>query len=424
MSSTLLTTPPPGPPGSRPGLPAHVRRVVRFTYAFQFFFGLLVWVPVFYTYQRAAGLDDRQIFGIQSIYYVVFCLFEIPTGLVADRLGYRRSLTAGGVVLLAANLLPIAAPTYPGFLAHWVLIALARSLVSGAASAYLYEYLQRHGAGEHYQRAEGNGRAYSLVGKIVCWPAAGLLMSWWPSSVYWLTALNALVAVAAALRLPALTGAEPTAGPRATVAATVRIALGQLRRSPRLALIMVQGVAVFTLARICQVNLFQPILTGKQTPVAWHGAVLAAMTLFEVLGSARSHWLRRFVGDLRAVFVLTVAMAACLALVVPVGAAFTVVCLCGFSMAAGLAYPVQRKLLNEAIADSRYRATLLSIESIIDRAVCAGVALLLGGYLAADRLDTFLLLSAGAAIGLMVLLAPLSALVRRRAAADPVAVEG
>ncbi|GAB1640078.1 MFS transporter [Krasilnikovia sp. MM14-A1259] len=424
MSSTLLAAPP-APGSARPGLPAHVRRVVRFTYAFQFFFGLLVWVPVFYSYQRAAGLDDRQIFGIQSIYYVVFCLFEIPTGLIADRLGYRRSLTAGGVVLLAANILPIAAPNYPGFLAHWVLIALARSLVSGAASAYLYEYLQRHGAGEHYQKAEGNGRAYSLIGKIICWPAAGLMMSWWPASVYWLTALHALVAVAAALRLPALPApAEPAAGPRASVAATVRGALGQLRRSPRLALIMVQGVAVFTLARICQVNLFQPILTGKQTPVAWHGAVLAAMTLFEVLGSARSHWLRRILGDLPAVFALTVAMAGCLALVVPADALLTVACLCGFSLVAGLTYPVQRKLLNEAIPDSRYRATLLSIESIIDRAVCAGVALLLGSYLATDRLDTFLLLSAGAAVALMALLAPLSALVRRRTAADRTAVEG
>ncbi|MFC4069022.1 MFS transporter [Actinoplanes subglobosus] len=396
-------------------MPAPIRRVVRLTYAFQLFFGLLVWVPVFYTFQRLAGLDDRQIFGIQSIYYIVFCLFEIPTGLIADHLGYRRSLTAGGAVLLIANLLPVTAPTYSGFVVHWVLVALARSLVSGAANAYLYEYLHRNGAVEHYQQAEGNGRAYSLTGKIVCWPAAGFLMVWWPAAVYWLTALNAAVAVVVALLLPALPPAvAPSGAGRPSVVATVRGAAGLLRRSPRLAIVMVQGVAVFTLARICQVNLFQPILTGKQAPAAWHGVVMAGMTLFEVAGSARSHWLRRYLSDLAAVSVLTVVLAVCLALVVPAGAPATAACLCAFSLVVGLAYPVQRKLINEAITDSRYRATLLSFESIVDRAVCAGVALLLGGFLAAGRLDEFLLLSTGASAGLMCLLAPLAALAGRR----------
>ena len=55
------------------------------------------------------GLGRRQIFGIQSIYYVAFCLFEIPTGLLADRIGSRHCLPAGAVVLTAANLVPIAA---------------------------------------------------------------------------------------------------------------------------------------------------------------------------------------------------------------------------------------------------------------------------------------------------------------------------
>ncbi|MEV6599813.1 MFS transporter [Actinoplanes sp. NPDC051346] len=412
------------PPTTSRGAPAPVRRVVWTHYGFQFFFGLLVWVPVFYTYQRVVGLDDRQIFGIQSIYYIAFCLFEIPTGLLADRLGLRRSMIGGAAVLLLANLVPVAAPGYAGFLAHWLLIALARSLVSGAASAYLYEYLQRHEAAWFYQRAEGNARAYSLIGKIVCWPAAGVLMAWLPASVYWLTALNAAVALVLALRLPALLGADPehphaTARPASTWR-TVGGAARFLRRSPLLILIMVQGIAVFTLSRILQVNLFQPILTVKDTPVVWHGAVLAAMTVFEVAGAAASHRVRRNTRDLAAVSVLTVVMAASLALVVPAPGVFTIVCLCAFSLVAGLVYPVQRKLLNEAITDSRYRATLLSIESLIDRAVCAVVALLLGSYLATGRLQTFLLLSAGAAVLLIVLVAPLSALVarRQRAAAD------
>jgi MFS family permease len=266
-----------------------VQRTVRLTYGFQFFFGLLLWAPIFYQYQKLAGLSDGEIFGIQSIYYLVFCLLEIPTGLLADRFDYRTSLTAGAGVLVVANLVPVLSGSYASFLGHFVLIALARSLVSGALSAYLYEYLHVSGAGEHYLRVEGAGRAYSLVGKIVYWPVIGLLMTWNLPSPYWLTAINAGIALVCALKLPPIPGGRRTTGKTASLLAGAGGALSALRSSRWLALLMVQGIAMFTLIRICQVNLFQPILESKSLSMNWYGAVLAAMTLF----AARSaRWAR------------------------------------------------------------------------------------------------------------------------------------
>ncbi|NBH07794.1 MFS transporter [Amycolatopsis sp. SID8362] len=395
-----------------PAKPA-VQRAVRLTYGFQFFFGLLLWVPIFYQYQKLAGLSDGEIFGIQSIYYVVFCLLEIPTGLIADRFDYRTSLAAGAGVLVAANLVPVFLGSYTGFLVHFILIALARSLVSGAQSAYLYEYLHAHGEGEHYLRVEGVGRAYSLVGKIVYWPVIGLLMTWNLPSPYWLTAINAAVALALACKLPPIPGGRRVSGKTASLLSGVGGALSTLRSSRWLALLMVQGVAMFTLVRICQVNLFQPILESKSLSVNWYGAVLAAMTLFEALGAARPHRLRRAIGPVGSVFTLTIVMASCLGLLVWAGPFPAVVLLCVFAVATGIAFPVQKQLLNDSIPDSRHRATLLSLESLVDRAVCALVAVALGAYLAAGQLNEFLLLSAGVTCAAMALLAVLLLAVRK-----------
>jgi MFS family permease len=402
-----------------------VRRAVWLSYTFQFFFGLLLWLPVFYEYQRQIGLSDEQIFGIQSIYYIAFCLLEIPTGMVADRFDYRHCLVAGGVVLIAANLTPVFLVSYTGFLVHFLLIALARSLVSGAASAYLYEYMHAAGAGEAYPQAEGYGRSYSLIGKVVCWPVVGLLMQWNMPSPYWLSAINAAIAVFAALILPAI--------PRRTVASTVpsgrperppisvalRGAFAQMRGSRLLVLLMVQGVAIFTLARICSVNLFQPILDSKNTPVVLYGVVMALMTVFEALGAARPNWLRRHISDVRSVFLLTLAMAVTLALAGLLGIVGSVTALCVFSLACGLSFPIQRALLNAAITDSRYRATLLSIESIIDRAVCALVALALGSYLQSGALTDFLVQTAVVTCVVMVVIAALIRLTCRQASVTP-----
>src|ERR1700752_4158415 len=99
------------------------KKVVRHYYGFQFFFSLLLWLPIFYEYQKRMGLSPTQIFDIQSIYYIVFCLLEIPTGMVADFFGHRNCCRLGALVLVVSNLFPIFLPSYAGFLVHFILIA-------------------------------------------------------------------------------------------------------------------------------------------------------------------------------------------------------------------------------------------------------------------------------------------------------------
>ncbi|WP_078894771.1 MFS transporter [Streptomyces sp. NRRL S-1022] len=372
------------------------RRIIRLNNGFQLLFNLLWWMPVFYAYQRDAGLSDGQIFGIQSIYYIAFCLFEIPTGIVADRIGARNCLRAGAVVMTAANLLPALAPTYTGFLAHFLAIAAGRSLTSGAASAYLYDGLRAERADAHYLRAEGTARALGLAAKVVCWPLVGPLMTLAPQTPYVLSAASAAGSLGCALALPRLaapgTGARPRspARPGGSFLRDTGAALRAVWSSPWLALLMVQGVAVFTLSRICQVNLFQPVLLEHGIGENAHGGVLAAMTVAEAVASARPQWLSRRVPPVVWVSLLSVALAAALA-GTAVGGPWTVVALlCAFAAITGFVYPVQRKLVNDAVPAHAPRATLLSVESIVDRAVCALAAVAAGAYLAAGRLDALL----------------------------------
>ncbi|WP_409234541.1 MFS transporter [Streptomyces sp. PA5.6] len=378
------------------GLTDTARRIIRLNYGFQLLFNLLWWMPVFYAYQKAAGLSDGQIFGIQSIYYVAFCLFEIPTGLIADRIGTRNCLRAGAVVMTAANLAPVVSASYTGFLVHFLAIAAGRSLTSGAASAYLYDGLRAEKCDDHYLKAEGTARALGLVAKVVCWPLVGPLMAVAHPTPYVLSAASAAGSVVCAVALPRVAGADGRtekgdAGRRG--GAFLRDAGTALRcvaSSRWLALVMVQGVAIFTLSRICQVNLFQPILLDHGIAEASHGGVMAAMTVAEAVASARPQWLSRRLPPVAWVSILSLALAGSLAAMTFGGPWAVVVLLCVFAAATGFAYPIQRKLVNDAVPADAPRATLLSVESIVDRAVCALAAIAAGAYLAAGRLDALL----------------------------------
>ncbi|PKV88662.1 MFS transporter [Streptomyces sp. TLI_146] len=401
----------PGLSGKRPdtGLTHTARRIIHLNYGFQLLFNLLWWMPVFYAYQKTAGLSDSQIFGIQSIYYVAFCLFEIPTGLIADRIGARNCLRAGAVVMTAANLAPVVSASYTGFLVHFLAIALGRSLTSGAASAYLYDGLRSEKCDdEHYLKAEGTARALGLAAKVVCWPLVGPLMTVAHAAPYVLSAASAAGSLACAVALPRLAGEGDGSGRAADRGrrggAFLRDAGSALRcvaSSPWLALVMVQGVAVFTLSRICQVNLFQPILLDHGIGEASHGGVLAAMTVAEAVASARPQWLSRRLPPVAWVSILSLVLAGTLAAMTLGGPWAVIALLCLFAAATGFAYPVQRKLVNDAVPPDAPRATLLSVESIVDRAVCALAAVAVGAYLSAGHLDTLLWHSALATVLLL-----------------------
>ncbi len=387
------------------------RRTLALYSGYQFFFSLLLWVPIFYDFQRRIGLSDPQIFGIQSVYYFAFCVLEIPTGWLADRFGHRRCLRASGVMLVAANLLPVYFPTYEGMLWHFLAIALARSLNSGASSAYLYEWLRENGKLELYRGAEGRARSYGLVGKVVFWAFIGAVMEWKLTLPYSLTAGAAAVSTVLAFALPGLKGEGEfrvpprKAGGRALFG-DIPAAFSALAGRPQLVFVMVQGVAIFVLARICQVNLFQPILAEKHFSVTAYGWMMSLTSIFEAIGSAYPGWRggKKRVSDVNVVYLCTLAMAASLSGVALLGQWAAAAGLCAFSAAVGLSFPIQRQLLNDSIPDSRYRATLLSMESILDRAACAWVAAILGGFVAAGQIDRFLHLSAGASALLVVIL--------------------
>ena len=382
-----------------------MKRVVRLYYGFQFFFPLLLWLPIFYEYQKRMGLSDQQIFGIQSFYYVIFCLLEIPTGMYADRWGYRQSLRLGAATIFVGNLLPIFSVGYQGFLAHFFLVALSRSLISGASNAYLYEYLKRRRSVEKFKRVEGNARAYGLVGKVVCWAGVGALMEWHITLPYWLSTLCSLVSFVYAEKLPEQENL-PQIGKGFSGIWSEKFLpiISTLRNSPFLILVMLQGVGIFVLARLCQVNLYQPILQEKNFSLVSYGWIMSAMTIFEAIGSAWPNWLRRIFSDLSAVFLLTIVVALSLSLMAMSGKGGTMAGLLLFAYATGLAYPIQRQVLNDAITDSRFRATLLSIESIIDRTICAAIVPFIAGFVSLGQTSLFLHVSAAVTIVFVALL--------------------
>ena len=213
-------------------------------------------------------------------------------------------------------------------------------------------------------------------------------MKWHSTLPYWITTFNAIVSLFFVLKLPEISFQKSTH--KSPLQGTLK-ALKYLGSNFYLVFIIIQGIGIFTLTRLCQVNLYQPILNSKNFTLYSFGWIMSLMTLSEALGSFFPQIFRLFTKNRQIVSLTTIAMGVTLFLIPYADKVFTLILLLIFSLASGIAFPIQKQLINDAIQEkTQFRATLLSLESIVDRAVCAWMAALIGSSLQEGKLNYFL----------------------------------
>jgi MFS family permease len=380
-----------------------MKRMETSYYAFSFLFQFLIWVPVFYEIQLMAGLSPSEIFRIQSWYYLTYFIVEIPTGLLADRIGSRACLVIGGMVLTAANAILLTSMGYSIFLWHFVAVGLARSLISGAGSAWAYTMLAETGQTSRFRVMEGRARSAGLIGRLLSWPFAPMLMSHSLGLPYLISTATALLSVIAAFSMPL---------PQTSQVKPMRRALGDdllniaksLTSNPKIIPAIMQGVGIFVLMRIVLINLYNPLVTGSGISVAWLGTIMACITAIEALTSAQQdRLLSNSKNPPQFAMFMTIAMSLSVICMAVMNPWICILSLAVFAGLGGLIGPVQKQYINDVIDRPELRASILSVESLVDRLVCAGVVILLGQLVDTGRFQEALIYTAIAVIMIQIL---------------------
>ena len=104
-----------------------------------FFGGFVFYAPVSLLVRTRCGITEAQFFLLEAILSVSIFFFEVPCGLLSDRLGYKNTLIAGSCFLFAARLLIFCSDRFWLFAVEAVAEGIASALFSGTFSAYLYE---------------------------------------------------------------------------------------------------------------------------------------------------------------------------------------------------------------------------------------------------------------------------------------------
>ncbi|MEU1320548.1 MFS transporter [Streptomyces tibetensis] len=139
------------------------RSVTRPFYVYAVLANSLFQRGVFVLFLQQRGFSAGQVALLQTLIYLVSGVAELPTGVIADRIGRRASILIGKALIAGCLLGQVSSSTYWVFLTLFVGQGVGMACVSGSDTALLYDLLVRRGATAGYVKI--NSR-FTMLGTV------------------------------------------------------------------------------------------------------------------------------------------------------------------------------------------------------------------------------------------------------------------
>ena len=141
----------------------HLRRLNLFGFSACLRIPDAVWVVLLV----ARGFSLWQIGIAECLFHMVSLLAEVPSGMAADLLGRRRTLTMAGLCGIASALLMACSTRFFGVCLSMVFSALACNFISGSDEALLYDSLLQSGRENDYLAVNARYTQIQTLGSML-----------------------------------------------------------------------------------------------------------------------------------------------------------------------------------------------------------------------------------------------------------------
>jgi MFS family permease len=325
-----------------------------------------------------AGLSNAQAFAANAFFTAGMVLFEIPTGVVADIWGRRRSYLLGCGTLLLSTLLYLAMWREHAGMWGWaiasILLGLGFTFFSGATEAWLVDALDDSKAKKKLESVMARGQIVSGIAMLTGSVAGGFIAQATSLGVPYVirSVLLGLTLGAAFLWMKDL-GFDPdrSRGFLVEVRAVLRTSIDSGWKNPpvrwlMLAALFAGGVEIFVFYAL-QPYLLQLYGDRRAFGVAGLAAAIAAGT--QMLAGLLAPLLRSVSSRRTHALILTASIGvASLALLGWTSSFwFAIVLVILWGMAFAVRVPVRQAFIN-GIIPSRQRATVLSFDNLMGSA--------------------------------------------------------
>lgn len=310
-----------------------------------------------------------EITVIESISLALCILLEVPWGVLADRIGYRRTMIFCSGLYFVSKLVFWRADGFWDFLLERVLLSVVLAGFSGVDTSILYLSC----AGRDSQKAFGIYNSLGMAGLLLAAGAFSLFVKDDYALAGFLTVISYGLAALLPFGLTEVKEPQPEKAPAEPFRATLKSTLRN-----RTLLLFLAGVALLSETHqtiTVFLNQLQYIRYGMDSAAI--GLVYMAATALGLLG-VYSLAVTSRLGPGRSLFLFCgLAMAACMALALTRRALPSVLGILALRLTDTLFQPFQAEIQNRQV-QTKNRATALSIHAMLISCIAIGTNLLFG----------------------------------------------
>lgn len=377
--------------------PNRISRNIPLMYAICFFQSIVLYASISTLYRQARGLSLAEYAVIDGFSYLFQLAFEIPFGMLADRIGYKKILVFSNGLYLISKVIFWQAFGFTSFLLERLFFSMALAGLSGVDVSILYLSCGKQDSQKIFGRYSAFGTAGMLTG---C-----LIFTLFLSTNYSATALGTVISYGIAFFLSFfVTDVRDTEPAEAKPSVRRLLDVCKITLADKRFLLFLLGDSLLgygTWAVSVMLNQGKYISLGLTEQ---HIGIIELAFAAIALTAAWSALLTKKLGFKR-FFVLTVSTVSVSALVMGITGNAPIAILCGamVELAYGLVQPLISDLYSKRVTVSD-RATQLSVYAMITEGFSFGLSFLMSLIAVRSGLAPFLFSSALCAAGIILFL--------------------
>jgi MFS family permease len=333
-------------------------------------------IGVFAIFMIFIGLSLSEISIIISAYLIFSSIGQIPSGIFADRYGYKTSLVIGSIFFLIGTIFFAIAQNFTHFAIGYSLMGFGSAMKQGADHALLFEGLKADGEESKFKKIAGKIDLFTSIFWVVTSVLGGLLYT-----INERLPFYAEVVVVAICLVIIIFAKEPErVFEKSTVISQIKNSLKQAFKTPKFSKIFIFSAIIGSIA-LTTFQYLQPLYKSIGISEIYFGILASGAFIIRGLGASLAEKVGKVFEIDKYIVLHASIFGLFLIFMQKTESIFFILPIIGvFYFLRGLYAPTISTYINEKVSSSN-RATMLSINSQVLTLV-SSISLIFGGIIA------------------------------------------